>query len=67
MTMVTLYLPEETMEQALQAASVLQRSAEEVLTDMLSALLPPMHDIPTEIRAELTRMTWLSSIVGHRS
>ena len=61
MTTITLTLPERTMEQAQQAAAALQRSVEEVLRDLLAAVLPTMHDVPDDMQAELLRMTWLDS------
>ena len=61
MTTITLTLPERTMEQAQQAAEALQRPVEDVLRDLLAAVLPTMHDVPNDMRAELTRMTWLDS------
>jgi len=61
MTTITLTLPEQTMEQAQQAAAALQRPVEDVLRDLLAAVLPTMHDVPNDMRAELMRMTWLDS------
>ena len=61
MTIITLTLPEQTMEQAQQAAAILQRPVEEVLRDLLAAVLPTMHDVPDAMQAELLRMTWLDS------
>jgi hypothetical protein len=61
MTAITLTLPEQTMEQAQQAAAILQRPVEEVLRDLLAAVLPTMHDVPDHMQAELLRMTWLDS------
>src|SRR5262245_35689786 len=61
MATITLTLPEQTIEQAQQAAAVLQRSVEEVLRDLLAAVLPTMHDVPDDMQAELLRMTWLDS------
>ena len=49
------------MEQAQQAAAALQRPVEEVLRDLLAAVLPTMHDVPDDMQAELLRMTWLDS------
>lgn len=63
MTTITLMLPERTMEQAQQAAVALQRPVEEVLRDLLAAVLPTMHDVPDAMQAELLRMTWLDSQV----
>jgi len=57
MTTITLTLPERTMEQAQQAAAALQRPVEDVLRDLLAAVLPTMHDVPNDMRAELMRMT----------
>lgn len=57
---VTLHLPEAVMRRAKQAASVLQRPLEEVLTDTLAATLPDIEDVPPDMQAELARMTWLS-------
>ena len=61
MTTITLTLPERTMEQAQQAAAALQRPVEDVLCDLLTAVLPTMHDVPDDMQAELMRMTWLDS------
>jgi hypothetical protein len=61
MTTITLTLPERIMEQAQQAAAALQRPVEEVLRDLLVAVLPTMQDVPDDMQAELIRMTWLDS------
>ena len=61
MTSITLTLPERTMEQAQQAAAALQRPVEDVLRDLLAAILPTMPDVPDAMQAELIRMTWLDS------
>jgi hypothetical protein len=61
MSTITLILPERTMAQAQQAAAALQRPVEEVLSDILAAVLPTIHDAPADMQAELTRMTWLDS------
>jgi hypothetical protein len=61
MAIITLTLPEQTMAQAQQAAAALQRPVEEVLRDMLAAVLPAVHDAPAELQAELLRMTWLDT------
>jgi len=61
MTTITLTLPERIMEQAQQAAVVLQRPVEEVLRDLLVAVLPTMQDVSDDMQAELIRMTWLDS------
>ena len=59
MTAITLNLPEPTMKQAYQAAALLRRPVEELLTEMLAAILPTAHDAPVPVQVELTRMTWL--------
>ncbi len=46
MTTITLTLPEWAMDQAQQAAAVLKRPVEEVLSDILVAVLPTLHDAP---------------------
>jgi hypothetical protein len=61
MATVTLTLSDRTMAQAQQAAAALQRPLEEVLCDMLAAVLPAVHDAPAELQAELLRMTWLDT------
>jgi hypothetical protein len=61
MAKITLTLPDTTMEQAQQAAAALKRPVEEVLSDILTAALPPVQDAPADMQAELTRMTWLDS------
>jgi hypothetical protein len=61
MTAITLNLSEQTMKQARQAAAALQKPVEEVLAEMLAAVLPTVQDAPAELQAELTRMTWLDS------
>jgi hypothetical protein len=42
-------LPERIMEQARQAAAALQRPVEEILSDLLVAVLPAMQDVPDDI------------------
>jgi hypothetical protein len=61
MTTIMLDLPDQTMEQARQAAVAVQKPVEEVLTNMLAAILPVLHDTPVDMQAELTQMTWLDS------
>lgn len=61
MTTITLDLPEQAMEQARQAAAILQRPVEAVLADMVQSVLPEIHDAPAEVRTELTEMTWLDN------
>lgn len=59
MPSITLTVPEQTLEQVRQAAAVLQRPVEEVVGALLGAVLPALHDVPEDVRAELLRMTWL--------
>lgn len=61
MATVTLNLPDSTLAQVRQAAAILQRPVEEVLSDMLSAVLPSVEDAPADMQMELTRMTWLDN------
>ncbi len=61
MTTITLTLSEQTMERAQQAAAALKRPIEDVLNDILMAVLPDVHDAPEDMQAELTRLTWLDS------
>lgn len=61
MTTVTLKLPDQAIEQAQYAAVILQKPVEDVLSDFLSALLPPLPDVPASMRVELTKMTWLDN------
>jgi hypothetical protein len=58
---VTLQLPEAIMRRAKHAADALQRPLEEMLTDMLTATLPDVENVPIEMQGELARMTWLSN------
>ncbi len=61
MTMITLQLSDQTMQQAQQAAATLRRPVEEVLSEMLSAILPSVQDAPSTLQIELMRMTWLDN------
>jgi hypothetical protein len=61
MTMITLQLSDQTMQQAQQAAATLRRPVEEVLSEMLSAILPSVQDAPATLQSELMRMTWLDN------
>ena len=61
MTTITLTLSDQTMEQAQQAAAALQRPVEEILSELLAAALPTVHDAPADMQTTLTRMTWLDS------
>ncbi len=61
MTLITLNLPEKTILQAQEAATALKRPIEEVLVDMLTAVLPSVQDIPEALQTELTQMTWLDN------
>lgn len=57
---VTLQLPEAVLERAKEAARMLEHPVEEVLASMLEAILPQVEDVPSDLQAELARMTWLS-------
>jgi hypothetical protein len=61
MTTITLTLSEQTMERAQQAAAALKRPVEDVLNEILMAVLPHVHDVPEDMQAELTCLTWLDS------
>lgn len=61
MSNITLDLPEQTLKQARQAAEALQRPVEDVLRDMLTAVLPVLEDIPPALQNEIAEMTWLSN------
>jgi hypothetical protein len=61
MMTITLTLSDRTMEQAQQAAAVLKRPVEEILGELLAAVLPAVHDAPADMQAELMRMTWFDS------
>ena len=61
MTTVTLNLPKKTLAQAQQAANALQRPLEEILADMLTAVLPPVQNAPADMQVELAQMTWLEN------
>jgi len=61
METITLTLPEKTISDAQQAATALQRPLEDVLSDMLAAVLPKVADAPEEMQAELSAMTWLDT------
>lgn len=57
---VTLHLPETVMQRAKDAADALQRPIEEILTAVLTAALPDLADVPSEMHSDLAQMTWLS-------
>lgn len=61
MSTITLNLPDKTIQQAQQAATALKRPLEELLTDILTAVLPTNTDIPAHLQLELTNMTWLDT------
>jgi hypothetical protein len=61
MSSITLTLPDQTLYQAHQAAHALQRPVEELLSEMLTAVLPPLDNVPSELQAELAAMTWASN------
>jgi hypothetical protein len=58
---ITLTLPEKTLSQAKQAAAALRRPLEDVLSDMLTAMLPEVSGTPGEMQADLAAMTWLDN------
>jgi hypothetical protein len=58
---ITLNLPEKTLSQAQQAAAVLKRPIEDVLSEMLTAMLTEVDDAPETLQAELAGMTWLNN------
>lgn len=58
---ITLHLPDAIMRRAKYAADALQRPLEEVLTDMLTATLPDVENVPPDMQGDLARMTWLSN------
>ena len=57
---VTLHLPEIVMQRAQDAANALHRPVEEILTAVLTAALPDLADVPSEMHSDLAQMTWLS-------
>jgi RNA:NAD 2'-phosphotransferase (TPT1/KptA family) len=61
MTAIMLDLPDQTIQQAQQAAIVLQKPVEDVLSDFLSAVLPSLQDVPAAMQTELTKMTWFDN------
>lgn len=61
MTQINLNLPEKTALQARQAAAALKRPVEEMLAEMLAAVLPSVEDVPEALQVELLEMTWLDS------
>lgn len=61
MTTVTLNLSEQTAQRARHAAEVLQRPLNDLLAEMLEAILPTVEDAPLDMQVELTRMTWFDN------
>ena len=61
MATITLNLPDAMLTQVHEAAAILQRPVEDVLSDMLSAVLPAVSDAPVDMQIELTRMTCLDN------
>jgi len=59
MTAVTLDLSDSLVRQADQAARIMHRPLEEVLTAVLEAALPGLDDVPSELQTRLLEMTWL--------
>jgi len=60
MQSIILHLSDAVMRRAKRAADVLQHPLEEVLSATLAAALPDVEDAPTDMQADLARMTWLS-------
>src|SRR5512138_3473542 len=56
---VTLRIPDAVIRFAEQAADVLQRPVEDVLTSMLVAVAPDVEDVPAELRPEVARMMFM--------
>ena len=57
---VTLQLPSPLYRRANHAANVLQRPLEEILVRTLDTALPPLEEVPAEIRAEVDALDTLS-------
>jgi hypothetical protein len=49
------------MRQARQAATILNRPVETLLSDILTATLPSVEDVPESLQAQLTEMTWMEA------
>ena len=60
---VTLRMPYPLYRRASRAADVLQRPVEEVLITTLDTALPPLEQIPAEIRAEVNALDTLNDDV----
>ncbi len=58
MTTITLNLPDSLAQRAGGAARAMHRPLEEVITAMLEGVLPPLDDVPEDMRTELVEMTW---------
>jgi hypothetical protein len=59
MTAVTLDLLDSLVQQADQAARLMQRPLEQVLAAVLEAALPGLDDVPSELQTRLLEMAWL--------
>jgi hypothetical protein len=57
---VTLRLPYPLYRRASHAASILRRPVEEVLITTLDTALPPLEEVPADIRAEVDALNTLS-------
>ena len=57
MTTITLNLPRRLIQRAEQASLILQKPAEDVLTDLLDVALPDTTDAPPELQEELAHMS----------
>jgi len=58
MTSITINLPEPKLEQLELAALSFNKPTSEVVTDMVLSALPPLDDVPEEMRFELLQMSW---------
>jgi hypothetical protein len=61
MPTITLTVSEHTIAHAHQAASVLHRPVDEVLSSLLTAALGNIQDAPTDMQAELLQMVYLDT------
>ena len=57
---ITIELPRVVIEQVYRAADLLKTPVNDLFASTLSSSLPDLRDVPAEMQAELTRMTWLS-------
>ena len=57
---ITVELPRVLLEQVQEMATLLQTPVDDLFARTLSSTLPDLQDVPDDMRAELTQMTWLS-------